>query len=158
MRVKKLAEKRLEHRHGLCRSQIERRSPAVNHDPAPFAVDSGNQALEADTFSEAPGELDIDAAIPEQGRTENDFCRAERQGSLRTFDGPDAAADPAGKRSTDVRDERFVAAGTLSRIEIDQLNLRVVRKSPHPRLDIIRLDRQTLALHELHDPAALEID
>ena len=69
----------------------------------------------------------------------------------RALDRADAAADPAGQRGADVRDERFVVAGALRRVEIDQLDLRVTARTRDPRVDIVGLDREPLALHELDD-------
>ena len=46
----------------------------------------------------------------------------------------------------------------LGRVEIDQLHLRRGREPRDPRIDVVGLDREPLALHELDDLAALEID
>ena len=77
---------------------------------------------------------------------------------LRPFRRADAAADPAGKTGADRRDERLVRARVLRGIEVDELHLRISGEALDPAVDVARFDGQTLALHELHDSSALEID
>ena len=63
-----------------------------------------------------------------------------------------------GSRAQIVAIERLVRARVLRRVEVDELHLRIAREALDPAVDVARLDGQPLALHELHDPAALEID
>ena len=104
------------------------------------------------------GELDVDRAVLEERGREDDARGSERDERLRPFGRADAAADPAGKAGADRRDERLVRARVLGGIEVDELHLRVTGEALDPAVDVARLDGQALALHELDDPAALEID
>ena len=70
----------------------------------------------------------------------------------------DAAADPAWQHAADVRDERVVVARPLRRVQVDQLHLRAAAEPGDPPVDVAGFDGEPLALHELDDPAPLEID
>ena len=53
---------------------------------------------------------------------------------------------------------REVVAGAHRGVEVDDLHLREALEPPHPAKDVLVPDREPLALHELHDRAAFEID
>ena len=65
------------------------------------------------------------------------------------------ATHPTGQRTTNSCDQHLVSPGSLRGVQIDQLNFRVRRESLNPYVNIRRLDRETLALDELDDFAAL---
>ena len=58
----------------------------------------------------------------------------------------------------DLADEREVVARAHRGVEIDDLHLRKALEAPDPAEDVLVPDGEPLALDELHDGAALEID
>ena len=62
------------------------------------------------------------------------------------------------KRAGDLPHQREVVAAAHRGVEIDHLHLREALESPHPAEDVLVLDRELLALDELHDGAVSEID
>ncbi len=125
---------------------------------AALAVDGGDEAVRGDRIGDALRERHVDRAVLEKRRREDHARGAERDECLRPFGRADAAADAAGEPSADGRDERLVRAGVLGGVEVDELHLGVAGEALDPPLDVAGLDREALALHELHDSAALEID
>ena len=83
---------------------------------------------------------------------------AEFEKRLRSLDGPHAAADTAAKLRADRRDERGVVAGVLRRVEIDELHVCKRRELRDPPGEVVARKSQPLALYELHDASALQVD
>ena len=69
-----------------------------------------------------------------------------------------AAADPARQRRGDVAHQRVVVAQRHRRIEVDQLDHREAAEAVNPAVHVGGFQGQRLALDELDDPPALEID
>ena len=103
-------------------------------------------------------EGEIGLSVLEERRPGDDLLRAGGEHVRGALDGADAAADAAGERRRDLPDEREVVAGAHRGIEIDHLHLRELREPAHPPEDVVVPDREPLALDELDDGAALEID
>ena len=76
----------------------------------------------------------------------------------RAVDAPDAAADPAGEPCADRVDQRGVVPLTLCGVEVYELDPWEAGELENPRLGVRRFDGELLALHELNDVAALEVD
>ena len=70
----------------------------------------------------------------------------------------DAAADAAGQLRGDLPDERVVVAARHRGVEIDQLHFREFRELRDPAVEIVGRDGELVALDQLDDVAALEID
>jgi hypothetical protein len=70
----------------------------------------------------------------------------------------DAAADAAGEPAADVCDHHRVVTVSFGGVEVDQLHTWKPRESPDPDVGVGRLNRELVALHQLDDAAALEID
>ena len=87
------------------------------------------------------------------------FVAPSASTALRALRRADAAADTAGQlggRCGATSDS--LSPASLRRVEVDQLDLRLAAQALDPGVDVAGLDRQLLALHELHDPAALQVD
>src|SRR4029453_8067886 len=103
-------------------------------------------------------ELHVDGSIAKERRTgDHGVCAVakDRGGSL---DRTDAAADAAGEPAADIRDYRGVVALSFRRVEIDQLHPGKSGEPADPHFRIRRFNGELLALDELNDPAALEVD
>ena len=131
----------------------------MDDDDRRAAVHRGNQSLDADAVAERAGERQVDAGVREERGADDHLRGAERRGRpLRAR--RCGCRRPRGRaaRRRSARTSAFVVAGALRRVEIDQLHLGKPAKPRDPRVDVGRLDRQPLALHELDDAAALEVD
>src|SRR5439155_9183546 len=131
---------------------------AVNHDVSVAAVDGGDDALAADGVAEPLREREVRLSILEERRAGDDLLRAGGKHVLRAIEGADAASDAARDCAGDLPHDREVVATVQRRVQIDDLHFREALEPAHPAKDVIVLDREPLALHELHDGAALEID
>src|SRR5262249_51703720 len=94
----------------------------------------------------------------EERRSGNHLPGARGEDVVRAFDGADAAADAARDHACDLAQERLVVASSHGGVEIDHLHFRKLLEAPHPAEHIVVLYGEPLALDELDDGAALEID
>ena len=85
-------------------------------------------------------------------------CAPAVEQVLRAADRADAAADAAGQPRGHLAHQRIVGPDAHRGVEIDQLNCGKPREPLDPAVEIVGFDRELLALHELNDLAALEID
>lgn len=76
----------------------------------------------------------------------------------RARDAADASSNLTGKPPAYPANQPVVVAFRLGRVEVDELYALRPGETPDPCVDVARRERQVLALNELHDPAALEID
>src|SRR5262245_8977408 len=97
-------------------------------------------------------------AVLEKGGARDDLLCASRQDVARAFGGPHAAADPAGQGRSDAPYDRQVVSDVHGGVEVDHLHLRKTLESRHPGEDVVVAYRQLLALNELDDGAALQVD
>ena len=157
MRVEELAREGFERAGGLCRRDVERSAPAVDNDLAAAAVDGSDEPVARDSVGDAARQVQVDRPALEERRREDHARGAELDELTGALGGPDAAADAAGQAGTDPRDDGFVRAGVLGRVEVDELHPGIAGEALNPALEIRGFNRQLLALHELDDAAALEI-
>ena len=104
------------------------------------------------------GELEIRLPVAKQRRADDDMRRASRQDVQCAPERADAAADATRSRRADVPNERVVASGANRGVEVDQLQLRERREAADPRVEVGVFEGETLALDELNDFAAAEVD
>ena len=103
-------------------------------------------------------EFHIDGSVAEERRTgDHGVCAVAEDGGG-SLDGTDAAANAAGKPPADIGDHHGVVAASFRGVEIDQLHPRKSGELADPDLGIGGFNRELLALHQLNDPAALEVD
>ena len=114
--------------------------------------------IDADLQRQRARKIQIEPALAEERGAHDDFDRsglAERSGPS---EAPDAAPHAAGEPAADLPDEGVVRTRLEGAVEIDELHARVLRESRHPRKHIVARHGEPLALDELNDLAALEID
>ncbi len=98
------------------------------------------------------------AAHVEERRPDDDRLRAGFEQVLGAADGSNAAADAARQLRCDLAHQRVVGPDAHRGVEVDQLNLGKLREALDPAVEIVGLDGELLALNELDDFPALEID
>ena len=158
VRIEELLAERLELPDRLDRGRPRRFLPALDDHLAALAVDRGDDPLGTDRGGEVGGEGEIRPAAAEQRRADDDRRRAVVEHGPCAFDAADPAADAAGELRGDMPHQRIVGARAQGRVEVDQLHAREPLEPAHPGCDVVRRERRPLALDELHDLAALEID
>ena len=159
VRVEELAEERLELRDGLGRRQVERRAPAVDDDLPAAAVDRGDQAIRPDPVAQTRRAKST-STIPSRKSADPRITFAAPSASVASARSRLRMPPPTRQGSAPQmsRDEPGVLARPLGGVQIDQLHFRAAAEPRDPRVDVAGLDGEPLALHELDDPAALEID
>ena len=103
-------------------------------------------------------EGEVGPTVAEERRADDDVRRAGVEHLAGAIDGADPAANATGPRPAGVPDQRVVAARSDRRVEIDQLQLGEAGEPRNPPVEVRVLERQPLALHELHDLLAAQVD
>ena len=130
----------------------------MRHDPAAFAVDGADHAIDADGVGKSLRARDVGDAVLEQRRSDDDLSRADRAELDRALGRAHAAADLAGQPRADLANEMIVRARAHGRVEVDDVDAPKPGEPLDPVVEIGRLDGELLALNQLDDLAALEID
>src|SRR4029077_6869685 len=107
---------------------------------------------------EAPGEVEVGLAVLEQRRAGDDLSSSGGQDLRGALDGSNTAADAACQARRDAPHDGDVVAACHRRIEIDDLHLREALEPLHLLLYVRVANRELLALNQLDDGAALEVD
>src|SRR5262249_29753316 len=94
----------------------------------------------------------------EEARADDHMRRTGGQDGLRPLDAANAAPDAAGQMLADASHEKIVRARFHRAVEVDDLDFRIALELPYPREHVLRRDRQSPSLHELHDLAVFQID
>ena len=133
------------------------RQPSTTTWP-PLLSTAAISRLRADRGRQRFGEGEVDAAALEQRRADHRVGRAAgddaRARSTVRMPPPTRQGSAAQIRATSV----IVVSLVLRRVEIDQLHLRPAGEPVDPFVDVVALERQAFALHELDDAAAHEVD
>src|SRR3954468_13785303 len=106
-------------RFNCCERQ--NRLPSMNHHPATSAVDCRDDSVDPDGFGERPRERHVRLGVLEQRGAGDDLTGPGREYLTSTVDSPDAAADSAGERRSNLSNDVQVVAGADRGIEVDDL-------------------------------------
>ena len=131
----------------------------MDDDASAAAVHRGNQSFEAPTgFGYRSANVDVDAAVCEK-RGAEDHCVAPMASMASARARPCGCRRRRGRAArADAATSALVGADALGRVEVDELHLGIAREALDPAVDVGRLDGEPLALNELDDSAALEVD
>ena len=125
---------------------------------AAAAVDRGDDAVAADGVGQRLREREIGRAVLEQRRAGDDLLRAGGEHVARALDGADAAADAARQAPAICRTSARLSPLPIAASRSITCTLGNCSKRRTQRNDVVVSDRELLALHQLDDGAALEID
>ena len=128
-------------------------------DDAPaFAVDGADEAIHADGVGKPLRARDVGDTVLEERRSDDHFLGADRAELDRALGRADAAADLAGQPRADVANQVIVRARAHRGVEVDDVDAGKPGEPLDPVVEIGCFDGELLALDELDDLAALEID
>ena len=130
----------------------------MRDDPSALAVDRADHAIDADGVGKPLRARTIGDAVLEQRRADDHFLRADRAQLGRALGRTDAAADLAGQARADLANQMIVRARVHGGVEVDDVDPAKPGETLDPVVEIRRFDGELLALNELDDLAALEID
>src|SRR5688572_7238257 len=102
-------------------------------------------------------EIAVGGAAKQTGAGDHSLCAGGNQ-LLGASHAADAAADAARQLLCDTFDELVVVPARHRGVEIDELYLRELLEFRNPAVEIVGRDGEFVALNELDDTSALEVD
>jgi len=130
----------------------------VDDEAAAPRIHRGDHLLASDGVAHPGGERQVDVTFLEERGTEDDLARAGVDHLARAVHRPDPSADTAGALRRHTANQVVVVAGRHRSIEVDELDHREVLEAADPAEDVGAFDGDPVALDELDDFAAFQVD